>query len=94
MAWRRVSFACELLLSLCDGYDLRESIDDSWTVVIGPSSGTLIFRRRAGTGTPWSFILNRRPPVVTLSVFSVICPMALAKASSGAKDFAGEAVDW
>lgn len=61
---------------------------------MGPSSGTLIFRRRAGIGALWSLSLNRRPPAVTLSAFSVFCPMALAYASSGAKTLTGEAVDW
>lgn len=56
----------------------RESIDDSCTVVIGPSSGTLTFRRREGRVC--SLILSRRPPVAHLSALSEFCPMARAKA--------------
>lgn len=74
--------------------DLRESIDDSWTVVIGPSSGTLTLRRRAGTGRLCSLNLNRRPPAVNLSVLSAFWPMARAKACSGARTLTGEAVFW
>lgn len=70
--------------------DLRESMDDSWTVVMGPSSGTLIFRRRPER--PCSLTLSRRLPAAPLSALSAFCPIASAKAWSGASPLTGEAV--
>ncbi len=65
--------------------DLRESMATSWTVVIGPSSGTLILRLRLRL---CSFIRILRPLATPpLSVFSPLCPMARANACSGSKDF-------
>lgn len=71
-------------------HNLRESMDDSWTVVMGPSSGTLTFRRREGKLC--SLILSRRLPEANLSAFSGFWPIANAKAWSGANPFTGEAV--
>ena len=67
--------------------DLRESIATSCTVVIGPSSGTLAFRRRLRL---CSLIRIRSPgPLEALSAFSPFLPMARAKACSGSRDLAG-----
>lgn len=61
---------------------------------MGPSSGTLTLRRRTGAAGAWSLSLNRYPPMLLLSALSVFCPMARAKASSGARTLIGEFVDW
>lgn len=56
----------------------------SWTVVMGPSSGTLTLRLRMRL---CSFIRILKPlPPVLLSALSPFCPMARAKACSGSND--------
>jgi len=63
---------------------IRESMAISWTVVIGPSSGTLIFRRRTRL---FSLIRILRPEAVVVP--SPFWPMAKANACSGSKAFPG-----
>ncbi len=67
--------------------DVRESIDTSCTVVMGPSSGTLTFRLRMRLCS----LMRILKPVtaVGFSLLSPFCPMANANACSGSSAFAG-----
>lgn len=65
--------------------NIRESIATSCTVVMGPSSGTLIFRLRMRL---CSLIRILKPvPAATFSLFSLFCPIAKANACSGSSAF-------
>ena len=72
--------------------DLRESIAISWTVVIGPSSGTLTFRRRTRV---CSLGFIRSPPPGIERSFSAVpfWPIAMAKTVSGSGLFRPAVID-
>lgn len=62
-------------------------METSWTVVMGPSSGTLIFRLRMRL---CSLIRILKPvTAVILSLLSPVCPIARANACSGSSAFPG-----
>jgi hypothetical protein len=61
-------------------YDLRESMAISWTVVMGPSSGTLAFLLRV-RDCSFAFSLKAFPSGRSAAVPD--CPMAMASACSG-----------
>lgn len=63
---------------------LRESIVISWTVVIGPRSGRVTFRRRTMVG--WFALIFSAGVAPDFSFHSLFWLMARAKAVSGSTD--------